>query len=119
MAAALVDAFGFVASHREGTSAIPGADNRNNDGAQCWIIWWNNGHGFERNLMRCRSRGSHWINIWQPANRLQNWRVKFVPPGLREHVMHFPVRVQAEEHLKLIMPTLRQWLLSTDGSRAC
>lgn len=73
------DAWGIIANHRNGDNAIP-------PGAQCWLFISNPGSGYETNQMYCRSRGSRWICKWVKADRLENWRVKWVPPGIREGI---------------------------------
>lgn len=75
--AGIADLWGIVANHRDG-------DKKMSPGAQCWLYSPNPGDGFERNGMRCRSRGSRWINIWIRAKKLVNWRVKWIPPEVRK-----------------------------------
>lgn len=86
------DVWGIVANHRDG-------DGICRPSAQCWIMWTNPGGGFDRNMMVVRSRGGRWIRKWMRADRLENWRVKWVPPGLRGTAMDLADREEVERVL--------------------
>jgi hypothetical protein len=63
-------------------------------------MWTNPGGGFDRNMMVIRSRSGRWVQKWMRADRLENWRVKWVPPALRGVVMDIKHREEAERILK-------------------
>jgi hypothetical protein len=86
------ECWGILANHREG-------DEKISAGSQCWLSFPNNGDGYARNEMCARSRGRRWIRIWIEADRLDNWRVKFVHPAVRGRVYQAETREKAEAYL--------------------
>jgi hypothetical protein len=89
----LPDAWGIMANHRDG-------DNICSPKAQCWIMWTNPGGGFDRNMMVVRSRSGRWVRKWMRTDRLENWRVKWVPPILRDTAMGLSDKQEAEDVLE-------------------
>lgn len=100
----IADAWGIVANHREG-------DKICRPTAQCWIMWTNPGGGFDRNMMVVRSRGGRWVKKWMRADRLTNWRIKWVPPELRGIAMDLTSREDVERVLERMRQT---WEMVTD-----
>lgn len=49
-------------------------------GALCYIIDPGSGMGSERIWLFVRSRGGRWISKWEASWRLNNFRVKTIPP---------------------------------------
>ncbi len=93
-AANIPDLWGVVANHKDG-------DKKMRPGAQCWLYSPNPGDGYERNGMRCRSRGGRLINIWIKAAKLVDWRVKWIPPEVRKPYVYpmFDTREKADAYL--------------------
>ena len=50
------------------------------EGALCYVRWPNPGGGNDRMQLLVRSRGGRWIEKWEAISRLQNFRLKTIPP---------------------------------------
>ena len=50
-------------------------------GSLAYVINPNHGGGGDRKEMLIRSRSGRWIRKWESAKRLENPRVKTIPPG--------------------------------------
>ncbi len=94
------DAFGIVCNHKIGSKAIA-------QGAQVWLYIPSRGSGFERNFMTARSKGGRWIMIWIKNAKLENWRVKYIPPDLRNKTHKFPTRQAAQAYLNEMQALFR------------
>ena len=91
------DLWGIVANNSVGEKNIAGDHlNGNKRGGQCWLVWSNNGNGMDRNNMLCRSRGGRWIEKWINVRRLDNVRVKWIPPELRGRVQEHRTKEDAQ-----------------------
>lgn len=54
-------------------------------GARAYLVFPNRGNGYDRIKIVVRSRGARWVEKWERADRLTNFRVKTLPP---EHPMY-------------------------------
>ena len=59
-------------------------------GAFAYVTDPNRGNGGERVRLLLRSRGGRWIDKWEKATRLTNFRIKTIPP---EHPFYTGFRV--------------------------
>jgi hypothetical protein len=62
-------------------------------GARAYVARLNNGNGNDRIVVLVRSRGSRWVEKWESADRLTDFRVKTLPP---EHPLYGRELVPAE-----------------------
>jgi hypothetical protein len=96
------DIFAICCNHSEGSGALAGSDGRNQAGAQCWYSWTTGGADGRANMV-CRSRGGRWIETWVAYKKTARWRVKFLPPPLRDHnIMKFASRDEAQAELEML-----------------
>ena len=65
-------------NHRDGTRAVA-------EGAAAYVMQTNPGGGHDRIKLLSRSRGGRWIEGWTTTKRLENFRVKTLPP---EHPLY-------------------------------
>ena len=49
-------------------------------GALAYVMWPNWGGGNDRLPLLIRSRGGRWIEKWESMRRLNNFRIKTIPP---------------------------------------
>lgn len=49
-------------------------------GARAYVVYPNPGGGYDRIGILVRSRGARWVEKWERADRLCNFRVKTLPP---------------------------------------
>jgi hypothetical protein len=54
-------------------------------GALAYVRWLNPGNGNDRLPLLIRSRGGRWIDKWESVRRLDNFRLKTIPP---EHPLY-------------------------------
>jgi hypothetical protein len=65
-------------NHHVGTRAVA-------EGAAAYVVQTNVGNGNDRIKLLSRSRGGRWIEGWHATDRLENFRVKTLPP---EHPLY-------------------------------
>lgn len=63
----------IVCNYVEGTSYVA-------KGAKAYIVPWMGGNLPERIPVLVRSRGGRWIEKWESVRRLDNFRIKTLPP---------------------------------------
>jgi len=67
-------------------------------GALAYVDWPNWGGGNDRVPLLVRSRGGRWIRKWEAMHRLENFRLKTLPP---EHPRYGDLIYEpTEEHLE-------------------
>lgn len=73
-------------------------------GALCYVCGWDDGSPAERLKILVRSRSGRWVQKWEAARRLGNFRIKTLPPA---HPLYNDDRIfmgYAEEVLSRIAP---------------
>lgn len=55
------------------------------EGALAYVLWTNPGNGNDRLPLLIRSRSGRWIEKWEDMRRLDNFRLKTLPP---EHPLY-------------------------------
>lgn len=79
-------------------------------GALCFVVNPNVGSGGDRMRLLCRSRSGRWIDKWERADRLTNFRWKTLAPG---HPLYGHPLIQAEP-----LPFTADWGNNASGRAA-
>lgn len=86
------DVFAVACNYREDTKTV-------RKGARAYLAWTTGGNDYVDQQVRVRSRGGRWIQKWERAKRLTNFRAVTVTAGdpLRDslHVELYPNRAAA------------------------
>jgi hypothetical protein len=82
-------------------------------GSLAYVLDPGTGSAGERVGLLLRGRGGRWIQIWQPAKRLENFRFKTIPD---EHPRHAEVRFAdwGEESLDMLQRASKSGLANSD-----
>lgn len=64
-------------------------------GARAYVVYPNPGGGHDRVGILVRSRSGRWVEKWEDARRLRDFRVKTLPPG---HPLHGNDRLYPAEY---------------------
>lgn len=102
----MTEAWGIAANYNRSDSSMAGP-GPNKRGALCWLCWWQSGQPKDRNMMLCRSRSGRWIRRWMQVDRMSDWRVRMLPPGLASTdkvPTYYPTKAEAEAALRKVMP---------------
>jgi hypothetical protein len=74
-------------------------------GARAYVVYPNPGGGHDRIGILVRSRGARWVEKWERADRLTNFRVKTLPP---EHPLYGNDRLFPAEYADSLLAAMRR-----------
>lgn len=74
-------------------------------GARAYLVYPNRGNGHDRLGILVRSRGARWVEKWERADRLTNFRVKTLPS---EHPLYGNDRLFPAEHAGDLLAAMRR-----------